>query len=328
MKPTQTIVSIPEIKEKLTYQSRVLSIGSCFAQHLGQRLEKQKFSIAVNPFGIVYNPLSIAQSLSFLAEKDAFEESDLIENQGIWHSFYHHSDFSGTDPIRVLDHINRALEIGQLQWQQADVLLLTFGTAYVYQYLPQSLYVANCHKIPSHQFDKVRLTVANIVERFQPIFKRLMARTNPPVIIFSVSPVRHLRDGILENQRSKSILILAIEELIKGYPHAYYFPAYEFMMDEFRDYRYYARDLTHPNELAIDLIWERFKNAVFATETTQINQQIEVLLRNCGHRPRFPGSVGHQKFVAQTLTLITQLNAKYPFISFDQEKEQLEKSLL
>ena len=328
MNQMQTIVPVPQIEQKLTYQSTVLTVGSCFAQNIGAFMQQQKFSVAVNPFGIVYNPMSIAQSLTFLAKKDAFGIDDLVENQSIWHSLFHHSDFSGVAPDAVLHRINHALKSGQEQWQQANAMLITFGTAFVYKYLPRNCYVANCHKLPKHQFAKIRLSVADILEAFVPVLHELMDRPNPPVLIFSVSPVRHLRDGIIENQRSKSILLLAVEELLKHFHNAYYFPAYELMMDEFRDYRYYSKDLIHPSELAIDLIWERFKESFFAPKSLQINQQIGTILRRCAHRPRFPGSEAHKKFVSQTLTSITQFTAKYPFISFDHEKEQLEKSLL
>ena len=303
----------------ILHSDSILCLGSCFAQHIGERLAKHKFSTLLNPFGILYHPLSISNSLQWLNDTTFFSSKDLFQHMGLWHSFAHHGQFSNENQEACLASINQSLTKGRAQLKKSKYLIVTLGTAHVFQYKLTKEVVANCHKLPNTDFNRYRLSVATITEAFSSTFEELHRQYPDLQIIVSVSPVRHLRDGHIENQRSKASLILALSELEKQFNFVHYFPAYELLLDDLRDYRFYASDMIHPNETAIDYIWNYFSTTFFNQKTKQLISEIEKIRAASQHRPFRPKSAAHQQFVEEQLAKIQALEAKYAFLDFKEE---------
>ncbi|MGE4288144.1 MAG: GSCFA domain-containing protein [Salinivirgaceae bacterium] len=312
----------------IDYSTRVLTLGSCFSEHIGEYLQAGKFNTLINPFGILYNPISIGQSLEHLLNKRLFNEGDLFEQQGVWNSFSHHSRYSGTNKLDVLDTINNHLQAGSDFLQRANVLMLTFGTAWVYAYKKSGEVVSNCHKVPAKEFKRYRLRVQEIVAYYKLIIEKLRSQNSSLKLILTVSPVRHLKDGFHENQLSKSVLLLAVEELAQTFEQVYYFPSYELMMDDLRDYRFYNDDMLHPSPLAVSYIWERFKQAWINPACDPVMQQINKIVQASKHRPFQVESESHQKFLRSQLQIINKLKATYPQLDFEKEKAIFERDLV
>ena len=245
-----TIVQIPRIGWQIDHTSKCLLLGSCFADEIGSLMAHHGFDVVVNPLGALYNPLSIANAL------DATQPVTMVQHNGLWHSLQHHSRFSGEDYDRTLEECVAANQALHRRLEEADTIIITFGSAYVYERAGQV--VANCHKLPEGEFRRRRLTVDEIVKRWRAILRHYEDKR----WLFTVSPIRHLRDGLHENELSKATLLLAIDEL-----GADYFPAYEILLDELRDYRYYGEDLTHPSKTAVEIIWERFEQTFMSPQT-------------------------------------------------------------
>ena len=259
-----TEIKIPEFPLKMDYSKSMQFFGSCFSENIGQKLFDLKFDVDLNPFGILYNPISIANSLQLLLEKRLFTESDLFQDQSVWNSFYHHSRFSEVNSEAALEKINSRIAYSREFLLKADFLVITFGTSWVYELKETGKVVTNCHKVPAAQFKRFRLEVSEITEVYRELLTELW-KFNPNLkVVFTVSPIRHWKDGAVENQVSKATLLLAIDRLLKG-PNSKniaYFPSYELMMDELRDYRFYAEDMIHLSPVAIDYIFERFSKSL------------------------------------------------------------------
>ncbi|MBI5916700.1 MAG: GSCFA domain-containing protein, partial [Bacteroidetes bacterium] len=307
----------------VSHTDRVLCIGSCFAEQIGGRLERLKFPVLTNPNGIVFNPVSIGQSLERLASGGPFSEADLFENQGLWHSFDHHGRFSHPDKTAALEGINRSFSRAKDFLTTCNRLVVTLGTAHVFILKKSGEIVANCHKVPGEAFERGRLPVAEVVGSLVGVFEKLKANLPALEIIATVSPVRHLRDGLVENQRSKAALLLALDEICRRLPFVHYFPAYEILLDDLRDYRFYDADLSHPNQLATDYIWQYFEGAFLEEKTSGLCRRIEQLRAALEHRPFHPQSTEHQVFVKKQLEAVEQLEAAFPFLDFGQERRQL-----
>ncbi len=259
----RTQIDIPHSKQELTYDERFLLLGSCFSDNIAQKLQAHAFSIVANPFGTLYNPLSIAKMIEILSPLQLPPQGEGYYHDGLWHSFLHHGSFSHTDRTTFEQNIAESIRIGKEALQEATTVIITFGTAWVYE--RNGEIVSNCHKLPEKEFTRRRLSIEEIVTTWQPIIESFTAQGKR--IIFTVSPIRHKRDGFHENQLSKSTLLLAIEQLqTLG---AEYFPAYEIVLDELRDYRFYAEDMLHPSQVAVDYIWERFSDTYFSTSTRE-----------------------------------------------------------
>ena len=241
--------------------------GSCFAENIASKFLNTGFTIDLNPFGIAYNPTSLSYNLNRLLNNNPFSKDELIKDKDIYHSFSHHSRFSGTDPHEVLDKINSRMEISSAFLSTANLLIITFGTAYVYRLQSNDAVVSNCHKIPAKFFTYKRLTVEEITREWSNLIIRLQTFNPSLRILFTVSPIRHWKDGAHENQLSKSILLLAVDELLHNCSNCFYFPAYEILLDDLRDYRFYTEDMLHPSSQAIDYIWDKFKESWFDDET-------------------------------------------------------------
>ena len=305
--PIQAIQSNIDIN----HLSNTLLLGSCFAENMAEKLERHLFPISFNPFGILYNAFSISKGLHYIAGTQTIVEKDLIFHNSLWHSKWHHGHFSGISKEETLDKVNFTLNNARNKLKNTNILVITLGTAFVYKLKSTNEIVGNCHKLPSDQFIKSRQSIAEVVACLSTAIKQIIEIRPELKIIFTVSPVRHLKDGFIENQRSKSILLLACEQLTKELENAYYFPAYEIMMDELRDYRFYATDMLHPNKTSISHIWDLFQETFFSIETKGLVREINQLKKELDHRPLHPNSEAHLAFVDRLKKKIEEFEKKY-----------------
>ncbi len=321
----RTIVDIKKQEPGITYSDRIMMFGSCFAENIGEKLVSSKFQTLVNPFGILYNPESIHASIERILEKKLFTGSELFEHEGVWNSFSHHSRFAELSSGLFLKNANKKLEEASGFLKTTDFLILTFGTSWIYRLKESGTVVSNCHKLPGNLFIRERLSIEGIVETYTNLIRRL-SEVNPGIkIIFTVSPIRHWKDGVHENQLSKSTLLLAIERLQLLFPaNTFYFPAYEIVLDELRDYRFYREDMIHPNETAIGYIWERFSDCFCGKETVKKLSEIEKLISAAQHRPFNSESKAFQEFILKNLKTLDNLEKKYPHLDFRKERTYFE----
>lgn len=281
----RTEISIPSSGFKLSHACKIAMQGSCFAENMASKFENAGFSIDLNPFGIAYNPLSLSNNLNRLLDNRYFQASELIKDQDIYHSFSHHSRFSGVDPDEVIAKINSRLEQASYFLPIANLLIVTFGTAYVYRLQSTGSVVSNCHKLPAKFFTYKRLTIETIIQEWNDLIVRLQTLNPSLRILFTVSPIRHWKDGAHENQLSKSILLLSVEELLRNHSQCFYFPAYEILLDDLRDYRFYTEDMLHPSSQSIDYVWEKFTEAWFDKETLIKAHAFEKMHQSMKHIP-------------------------------------------
>ncbi len=268
----------------INYHQKHCFIGSCFAQNIGQILSAHKFDLNLNPFGILYNPASIATGLQRLLLAKEYIAEELFLHNELWHSFDHHSSFSGTKHDQVLQKINQSLQKSRNDLLQANNIFITFGTARAYFLKKTGKIVANCHKLPAYNFEQKYLSLEYIVETYQSLIQNLLDHNPNLRIILTISPIRHLKDGLKENFLNKSLLRLAIRLITEEFPSVVYFPSYEIMTDDLRDYRFYEKDMLHPNQQAIDYIMEYFKHAFFDRETHTIYKRIHQWNKAAAHR--------------------------------------------
>jgi len=310
----RTEIDLQKYDFSITHNHIIFTIGSCFSDNIGDYLEKYKFNVCKNPFGVLYNPASILNTLKLAAENRKITKEDLISNQDEYHSFYHHSDFSSHNLETVLLNINNLnREIFKLL-PKLDVVIITYGTSIVYEYKENLKVVSNCHKIPASKFNKFMLSLKDIDGYIKETIELLRSFNKNIKIVFTISPVRHWKDGAIDNNVSKSKLIVGINDNLGE--NIYYFPAYEIVMDDLRDYRFYKKDLYHPNELAVEYIWEKFKVAFFNEETLALNNQIEYILNALNHKPRNPNSPKHLQFIESINYKINELLLKHPYLNF------------
>ena len=324
-----TEIEISEFPFKMDYSKSMMLFGSCFSENIGQKLIDLKFKVDMNPFGILYNPESIANSLKLLLKNQTFTESDLFFDQGLWNSFYHHSRFSDVNREMALEKINSRIKLSAEFLKTADFLMITFGTAWVYELISTGQIVSNCHKIPAKQFNRFRLGVNEISEAYHHLLDELW-KFNPNLkIIFTVSPIRHWKDGAVENQVSKSTLILSIERLITGIENrnCSYFPSYEIMMDELRDYRFYAEDMIHLSPVATDYIFDRFSKFLISKESMNLVDNVMKIRKAVMHRPVNSSSVEYKKNLLLNMDKINKLTLCFPYLNFEQEKSSLKQKL-
>lgn len=315
----RTELSLPVSDWKISHESQMLSVGSCFAENIGGRLLEAKFPLILNPFGIVYNPISTVGVLNDLIDNQQFTEEDIFFHKERWHSFSHHSRFSHSDENICLEQINTAVETGHKQFRQTDVLLITLGTAHVFFHKNLKRVVNNCHQLPANDFERRLLHVNEISRSLAGTFK-LMKILRPNIrIILTISPVRHLRDGLTESKLSKSILRVAADELCETFNFVDYFPSYEIMLDDLRDYRFYAPDMAHPNEVAVDYIWQKFSNTYFDEPTKQLIEQTQKLRQAMQHRPFNPDSEAHKTFLAKHLHITKDIKKAHPHLNMEDE---------
>ncbi|MFH2095596.1 MAG: GSCFA domain-containing protein [Bacteroidota bacterium] len=327
MQHFRTEINIPESPFKISYGDKIMMMGSCFTEHIGAAMERLLFRVDVNPFGIVYNPVSLTEGLNVLLENREFTKDDLICYNESWHSFMHHGRFSGGDPDKCLENINGRLCRSGKFIREAEYLFMTFGTAFIYRYKKTGKIVSNCHKLPAQEFERSMAGADEIVMVVKETVSSLY-KANPGIkIIFTVSPVRHLKDGAVGNQLSKSTLIIAIHKILEEIPGTSYFPSYEIMMDDLRDYRFYDDDMVHPAGNARSYIQEKYADVYFSEETKKLVSDIEKIVRAKEHRPYHPEGNAYMKFLVAQIEQIKELGSKNLLVDTRQLKEYFEEKL-
>ena len=308
-----TKIPIAKSDAPIEYFSRIISLGSCFAENIGEKFDFFKFQNTTNPFGIIFNPISIEKIIERAINQNYFTEDDLFFHNELWHCYEVHSDLSNDNKEVFL---NQILKESYQRLTNATHIIITYGTSWVYKLKSTGTIVANCHKVPQNQFDKEILSVEEIEKSIQNTLD-LIQKVNPNCnVIFTISPVRHLKDGFVENQRSKAHLTTALHTSIFHLPTSMYFPSFEIQMDELRDYRFYAQDMLHPNAIAIDYIWERFCESTIAVEANPIMQEVASIQKGMAHRPFHPQSISHTKFLQTLSKKAAQLKVQFPFMNF------------
>lgn len=324
----QTRVIIPKASFEVSHHSKILLMGSCFSENIGKKLEDTKFSVHVNPFGIMYNPLSIYNAMDRLLDNETFTEKDFIYHNHLYHSFMHHGSFSNSNLDDAIEHVNNKFDQASTQLNNADVLLITFGTSYVFRWNESGEVVGNCHKIPANRFTRERLSVESICTVWSALIKRVVAQNPNIKILFTVSPIRHFKDGAHENQLSKATLHLSIDKLMNDFQdNVFYFPAYEIVMDELRDYRFYTDDMLHPSVLTQNYIWKKFEETYFSNETQKINIEWEKIRQALAHKPYNTDSKEYHQFLRKTFNDLQAFEDRYTFLSCLHEKLHLTQLL-
>lgn len=318
METFRTTVPVSPSADEISYSTPLLFLGSCFSEHISKRLSQYKFSVITNPFGIVYNPLSISSQLHQIISNHTYSEKDLTSTAHGWVSLNHHGNFSGNHPPELIQGINKKIAQAHAHLKNTQFLFLTFGTSWVYEWAESGKVVSNCHKIPSKKFTYRLASVDEMVSSLRPILEKLKADFPHLNVVASVSPVRHLKNGFFENNLSKGRLFDVIHQL-KNEQLLKYFGAYEMVLDDLRDYRFYNEDMLHPSEQAIAYVFTQFRKTFFNAQTTTHFERVTKLIQALHHRPLQPQSSAHQKFIAKTLTQIEEIEAELG-ISFQSEK--------
>lgn len=315
----QTQVPLKMADNQIDYQSQLLLLGSCFVENIGEKLDYYKFNTLQNPFGILFHPLAIEKFIERSIKYNSYSDKEIFNLNERWHCFDAHSYLSNPSKENLLNNLNNGLEKTHQQITNSTHIVITLGTAWVYRNIELDSIVANCHKVSQKEFTKELLSIQKIVQSLENTI-RLIREVNPIAqVIFTASPVRHLKDGFVENQQSKSHLIAAIHEVIQNTNFSSstsYFGSYEIMMDELRDYRFYKSDMVHPNDLAVDYIWEKFKNVWISKEAFPVMVKVEEIQRGLRHKPFNPKSSEHQKFLKSLNTKIEALEVDFPQMKF------------
>lgn len=320
----RTFVNIPASDFQIGHTTRMMLFGSCFSENIGNKLAENKFRVNSNPFGILYNPLSVSATVRRLLCGAVFSETDIVFHNGLYQSFAHHGSFSHPEKAQCLQKIADSFTVASTFIRQTDVFLVTFGTAYVYRLKSSGSVVANCHKFPPDVFMRSRLSVQEITDDWSALIEELLSENSEIKIVFTVSPIRHLKDGAHENQLSKAALHLAIQTLAEKYPQAVrYFPAYEIVLDELRDYRFFAADMMHPSPTAADYVWERFSETYFSAETQHILHEWQPIHRALQHRALHGFTENYLRFLRQTAEKLDRFARLYPQVPCGGEIRQL-----
>jgi hypothetical protein len=313
-----TEVALPDYPFEVSHQTGILMMGSCFTENIGRLLERYLFPVCIHPFGVTYNPLSVKKGLEALMNKEAYEEEDLDHFQERWFSFDHDTGFSAPDRSVALDHINRSFKEAKERLKKADMLILTWGTSWVYRYNKTGEVVCNCHKIPAREFTRTRLSPREIIAAYELLLPELFTYNRKLKILHTVSPVRHWKDGAHGNQLSKAALLLAGDALGRHFPDRFfYFPSYEIVMDELRDYRFYTEDLLHTSDQATRYIWEKFQDALMEQGTREIIGEVEALRKMLEHRPLTIGGDTDPRLQDHFQQKLGQAREKHPVLDWE-----------
>lgn len=302
--------------DQIDYQSKLLLLGSCFAENIGDKLEYFKFKNKVNPFGILFHPVALENVITRSINEEHYEEQELFELNEQWHCFDAHSILSAPTKAEVISNLNDAIRETKEYINTATHVVITLGTSWVYRYVATGNIVANCHKVPQKKFGKELLSIDEIVQSLEAIIALVRSINNAVTFIFTVSPVRHIKDGITQNSRSKSHLISAVHEVINNRNDIYYFPSYEFLMDELRDYRFFKEDMIHPSQTAIDYVWNAFSRTWVDEKASKVMLKVEEIQKGMQHKTFNPESKQHQVFLKQLELKKNQLTKNIPQIKF------------
>jgi hypothetical protein len=311
----RTNIQLQKEENQIDYASKLLLIGSCFSENISKKLAYYKFDVASNPFGILFNPKAIETLTANAIHQKIYTEKDVFELNERWHCFDAHSDLSAIDKNELISNLNNAIKSTNKRIHESTHIIITLGTAWIYKFVVTNAVVGNCHKVPQKKFAKELLSVDEIVASLKNICHQI-SKVNPNVtVIFTVSPVRHIKDGFVENSLSKAHLIAAIHEILSFVPplgvRGMYFPSYEIMMDDLRDYRFYNSDMIHPNENAVDYIWEQFKHVWIQEYTFSIMKEVETIQKGLAHKPFNPNSKQNQQFLKDLNQKINDLKINH-----------------
>ncbi len=298
-------------------------MGSCFAENIGDHLQHYKFNAMINPNGILFNPISISNALVSYIDNSPVEKDSLVKSGDLFYSLQHHGDFHSETEAELSVQIKTSRSKAYSFLKETNWLIITFGSAFVYRHIKTNSVVANCHKLPQIEFKKELLSTTEIVNEYHSLIKALGTIDPDLKIILTVSPVKYLRDGVVENSLSKSVLIQSVHEIIKGNTNCFYFPAYELVTDDLRDYRFYKEDLAHPNDAAIKYVWDKFSEAAFDNDTKKLNEKIKEVLQASNHRPILRNSSQHTDFKKVLIKKCDDLEKEFPFLNFDKERSGL-----
>lgn len=318
---------IKKLPQKLDHSQKLLLMGSCFTENIGEKLGRYKFQVLENPHGILFNPVSVVEALTDYIENKTYQNTDLFYLNEGWHSWKHHSRFSGLTEDETLQKINASITSTHFYLKEADCVMITLGSSWIYTLTEKADHVktgsvaANNHKAPSDWFHRRLMTVEEVLHVLDTIIHRLFLFNSKLNIIFTISPVRHLREGLIENNRSKAVLIQAVHNLVDKFNRLYYFPAYELVIDDLRDYRFYAEDLVHPNYHATQYVWEKFVDACMDEKTKNLIEEIHSIYLAYKHKPFNVISDQHKKFLKSYFNKTTSLSDQYPFLNFAKELE-------
>ena len=321
-------IQLPKAEKQITHHHKILSVGSCFTEHIGTALSDLKFDVLQNPNGILFDPSSVSSSLLSYIENKQYNEDDLFLLNEVWQSWQHHGRFSGVDKEKVLSGINESQKAAHQFLKKADWLIITLGTSFSYRLVkekqtgsfnPPFGAVANCHRAPAQWFEKYLMPVTETIEVLNQTLHQLFQFNKEINIIFTISPVRHIRDGVIENNRSKARLIEAVHHLINKLDHLYYFPSYELVIDILRDYRFYSEDMVHPNYLATDFVLNKFLATYTTGETNILIKEIKNLSIAQKHKPSHPTTDAHKNFLKSSLEKTKSLQKQYSYINFSKE---------
>lgn len=311
-----TPITVPILDDKISYQSKIISLGSCFAVHMAARLGQYQFVNTVNPFGILFHPLAHEKLVDFAVKGHVFTPSDVFLHNDVWSCFDAHSDLNALEEEDILFQLNLKIRALREDLITGSHLIITLGTAWVYSEKSTQHMVANCHKLPQHIFEKTLLDAQIVKESLERLYLKVK-ELNPKIkLIYTISPVRHIKDGMIENQRSKSVLFVGLHDFMDTYKEVYYFPSYEMLVDELRDYRYYGPDLIHPNEIALQFVWEKFKESCIEATAFPVMKLVDEVQKGLAHRAFNPYSNQHQIFLEKIAEKIDHLLEQYPHMNF------------
>ncbi|HRO41971.1 MAG TPA: GSCFA domain-containing protein [Flavipsychrobacter sp.] len=310
---------IPKLSRPITYADKIMLIGSCFTEHISDRLSAHKFKILSNPHGILFNPVSVAHSLNSYVSRKIYKEEELFLLNELWNSWDHHTRFSDIDKTEAVEKINSSQREATDFLKNANWIIITLGSAFQYYLKENNRQVANNHRAPAAWFEKKMLSTDVIIQTLQQSFENIIA-LNPKVkFLLTISPVRHIREGVVDNNRSKARLIEAVHTLTEQYAQVHYFPAYEIVIDILRDYRFYDIDFVHPNYLATNFVWEKFTEACVDADAKKLLAQVQEIAIARAHRPRFPNTVAHKSFKESYKEKVFELMRQHPFLDFTDE---------
>ena len=303
-------------QNQITYKHKLLFLGSCFAENIGKYFEYYRFDIQINPFGILYHPSAIKRVIDIALNADYDPYKSSFKHAELWSNFDAHSSLSSLYEKQLISNLNSAQQQTQKSIEYSDFIFITLGTAWVYKHLENNIIVNNCHKLPQKQFEKQLMTLSEVENTLSEIIQKIK-HINPNVtVIFTLSPVRHLKDGFVENQRSKSTLHLGIQNVLENFKNTYYFPSYELLLDDLRDYRFYDKDQIHPNTVALDYIWSKLNTVFFSDQTQHLTEKIDAINKRMNHKLFNPESKDSLAFKRKTEDLIDKIKEERPYIRF------------
>ncbi|MEJ7682204.1 MAG: GSCFA domain-containing protein [Segetibacter sp.] len=319
-------VNIKSPLKKITYSDNIFLIGSCFTDHIGCRLDELKFSVLQNPNGILFDPVSVGNNLSSYVDNKQYEQDDLFYLHELWQSWNHHSIFSGMVAEEVINNINLSQSKAHNHLMRSDWLIITLGSSFSYRLIENQKPVANCHRAPGQWFEKHLLSSEETILSLEESIAKLKIFNPELKIIFTISPVRHIRDGVVENNRSKARLIESVHYLVEKYDHTHYFPAYELVIDVLRDYRFYDIDLVHPNYAATEFVFNKFEQSFIDEEAQALMEEIKKINNGYKHKPFQPKTESHKLFLQNTLQHVKNLQERLPKLDFSKEIDYFSNS--